>query len=74
MVVENGHKTGFASELEDMMFLLTHLCEIEPVFNPIFLIILIIIIIIIIIIVIIIIRGKGNNEAAPAYTFEFVVA
>jgi len=32
-VVENGHKTSFVSDLEDMVFLLTHLCEIEPVSN-----------------------------------------
>ena len=31
-VVENGHKTRCASELEDMVSL-THLCEIEPVSN-----------------------------------------
>ena len=64
---ENGHKTKFASELEDMVFLLMHFCEIEPVSSPIlfeelkkvrcisF-------------------RGKSNKEAAPASTFGFVVA
>ena len=36
-VIENGHKTRFASELEDMVFLLTHFCEIEPVLSRIFL-------------------------------------
>ena len=66
-VIENGHKTRFASELEDMVFLLTHFCEIEPVSSRIFLeelkkvrwfsF-----------------RGKSNKEAAPASTFGFVVA
>ena len=62
---ENGHRTRFA--LEDMVFLLTHFCEIEPVSSRIileelkkvrwfsF-------------------RGKSNKEAAPASTFGFVVA
>ena len=36
-VIENGYKTTFASEFEDMVFLLTHLCEIEPVSSRIFL-------------------------------------
>ena len=36
-VIENGYKTRFASEFEDMVFLLTHLCEIEPVCSRIFL-------------------------------------
>ena len=66
-VIENGYKTRFASEFEDMVFLLTHLCEIEPVSSRIFLeglkkarwfsF-----------------RGKGNKEAAHAYTFRFVVS
>ena len=66
-VIENGYKTRFASEFEDMVFLLTHLCEIEPVCSRIFL------------------EGlkkacwfsfggKGNKEAAHAYTFGFVVS
>ena len=65
--IENGHKTRFFSELEDMVFLLMHFCEIEPVSSRIFLdklkkvrwfsF-----------------RGKSNKEAAPAFTFGFVVA
>jgi len=31
--VENGRKMIFASELEDIVFLLMYLCKIEPVFN-----------------------------------------
>ena len=30
-VIQNGHKTRLASKLEDVVFPLTHLCEIEPV-------------------------------------------
>ena len=62
-----SYKTRFASELEDMVYLLTQMCETEPVSSQIsleelkkarwfsFL-------------------GKGNKETANAYTFEFVVA
>ena len=67
-VIEKGQKTRFASELEDMVFLLMHFCEIEPVSSRIFLeelkkpvrwfsF-----------------RGKSNKEAAPASTVGFVVA
>ena len=66
-VIENGHKTRFDPELEVMVFPLTHLCETQPVSSRIFL------------------kelkkarwfsfRVKSNKEAAPAYTFGFVVA
>ena len=66
-VIENGQKTRFYPELEVMVFLLTHLCKMQPVSSRIF------------------VkelkkarwfsfRGKSNKEAAPAYTFGFVVA
>ena len=65
-VIGNGHKTRFASELEDMVFLLKHLYESQPVSSRTFLeelkkarwfsF-----------------RGKSNKEAAPFYTFGFVV-
>ena len=65
--IENGCKTRFASELEDLVFLLTHLCEIEPVSSRIFLeelekarwfsF-----------------REKGDKKASPVYTFGLVVA
>ena len=65
-VIENGQKTRFASELEDIVFLRTHLGEIEPVSSRIFLeefktrwFTF---------------RGKSNKEAASASTFGFVVA
>ena len=66
-VIENGHKTRFATELEDMVFLLTHFCEIEPVSSRIFLEELKKV------------RwfdfpGKCNKEAALASTFGFVIA
>ena len=66
--IENGHKTGFVSELEDMVFLLMHFAKLSqfPVefffleelkkvrwFS---------------------FRGKSNKEAAPASTVGFVVA
>ena len=66
-VIKNGHKTRFDLELEVMVFLLTHLCETQPVSSRIFLkelkkarwISF---------------RGKSNKEAAPAYPYGFVVA
>ena len=65
-VIENTLTTGFASESEGMVFLLTHLCESEPVSKQSFLEEL---------------KkahrfsfcGKDNKEAAPAYAFGFVI-
>ena len=60
-------KRDLPPESEDMVFLLTHLYEIDQVFSRIFLAELkkarrfsF--------------RGKNNKEAAPGYTFGFVVA
>ena len=62
--LKTGTKRDLPPKSEDMVFLLTHLCEIDPVFSRIslkkalrfsF-------------------RGKNNKEAAPGYTFGFVVA
>ena len=65
--MKTGTKRDLPPELEDMVFLLTHLCEIDPVFSRIFLAELkkarwfsF--------------RGKNNKEASPGYTFGFVVA
>ena len=65
-VIKDGQKTRFASKLEDIVFLRTHLGEIEPVSSRIFLeefktrwFTF---------------RGKSNKEAASASTFGFVVA
>ena len=62
--MKTGTKRDLPPESEDMVFRVTHLCEIDPVFSRIslkkalrfsF-------------------RGKNNKEAAPGYTFGFVVA
>ena len=64
-VIGNGHKTRFASEVQDMVFLLTHLYESQPVSSRTFLeelkkawfsF-----------------RGTSNKEAAPFYKFGFLV-
>ena len=65
-VIENGHKTRFSSELEDIKFLRTHLGQTEPDSSRIFLeefktrsFTF---------------HGKSNKEAASASPFKFVVA
>ena len=65
--IENGHKTRFGSELEDMVFLQMHFCEIEPVSSRIFLEELKKV-------SWFSFRGKSNKEAAPASSSGFVVA
>ena len=73
-VIQNGHKTRLASKLEDVVFPLTHLCEIEPVSSRTLLEQFKKAHCFFVFVCLFVFRGMGSKEVDHAFTFACVVA